>query len=628
MQPKITSCRKKWPWTVLAVALLMILWVGVGQASAAGSISGKVTRDSDGTVIQGIVLYIYDQSWNFLNWTQTDSSGNYTIGSLAAGSYYLRTWNDQGYFDEYYTNVPVVGSPWPPTGATAVSVAANSNTPNINFSLALSNSISGQVVKDTGGSGIENVNIFVYDLSGNLVTNTEWTDSSGNYSVVGLLAGSYYVRTWNNQGYIDEYYNNVPVPGTSWPPAGATTVSVTAGSNTPNINFGLALGGSISGRVVKSLDGTGIQGIDIHVFLSNHFQLNWTQTDSSGNYTVGNLPTASYYVMTSNSRGYIDEYYNNVPVAGSSWPPAGATGVSVTVGSTTPNINFALGKRQKTVADYDGDHKTDVGVYRINTGAWYMVLSSSGTVYGTGWGGMPGDIPVPADYDGDGLIDIGIYRNGAWFIIKSSTGESYGVGWGGDPSDMPIPADYDGDGKADIAVYRKSTGAWYGIQSSTGNIFGLGWGGMAGDIPVPADYDGDGKTDVAVYRNGAWFIIKSSTGEVYGVGWGGDPSDMPIPADYDGDGKADIAVYRKSTGAWYGIQSSTGNIFGLGWGGMAQDIPVPGDYDGDGKVDIAVYRNGAWFIIKSSTGQSYGVGWGGDPSDIPLNPTAILYHYY
>jgi hypothetical protein len=38
--------------------------------------------------------------------------------------------------------------------------------------------------------------------------------------------------------------------------------------------------------------------------------------------------------------------------------------------------------------DYDDDGKTDMAIYRQNTGVWYIIPSSTDTFYGVGWGGV------------------------------------------------------------------------------------------------------------------------------------------------------------------------------------------------------------------------------------------------
>jgi len=264
----------------------------------------------------------------------------------------------------------------------------------------------------------------------------------------------------------------------------------------------------------------------------------------------------------------------------------------------------------RPAADFDGDGRVDMWRYELaySAGTWRFRSSSTGIYSSYQWGAS-GDIPVPADYDGDRRADIAVYRpsTGQWFILTSSTNYTYSAaliyGWGL-KGDMPLPADFDGDGRAELTVFRPSSGYWFILKSNTNYTSAVSYAwGSTGDIPVPADYDGDRRADVAVFRpsTGYWFILKSSTNYTAGVSsaWGSS-GDIPVPADYDGDGRADVTVYRPSNAYWFILKSNSEYTAGVSYvWGSSGDVPVPADYDGDRRADIAVWRASEYLFTSS-----------------------------
>lgn len=160
------------------------------------------------------------------------------------------------------------------------------------------------------------------------------------------------------------------------------------------------------------------------------------------------------------------------------------------------------------------------------------------------------EFPGSVDFDGDGRSDIGVWREstGEWFILTSSSNwnSSLSRQWGA-LGDILVPAKYTTSNRTDMAVWWPSTGTWHILSASNFNSASSYQWGNSTDVLVPADYDGDGKTDVAVWRpsNGTWYILKSSqafnAGLAWAVQWGGE-GDIPIARDIDGDNRTDFGV--------------------------------------------------------------------------------------
>jgi len=125
-------------------------------------------------------------------------------------------------------------------------------------------------------------------------------------------------------------------------------------------------------------------------------------------------------------------------------------------------------------ADYFGEGKVRIAVFRPGkTSSWFI----KGPGFGS-WGdsqgnvsiefGKDGDIPVPADYTGDGKVDLAVFRpkEGKWYI-KGPGNASWKDSQGnvelsfGKKGDIPFAGDFYGEGKARLAVYRPEEGRVY-----------------------------------------------------------------------------------------------------------------------------------------------------------------------
>jgi TolB protein len=236
------------------------------------------------------------------------------------------------------------------------------------------------------------------------------------------------------------------------------------------------------------------------------------------------------------------------------------------------------------------------GVYRPVTGQWIFLTENvtGAFTFSVNFGGQPGDVPVAGDWDGDGRTDIGVFRNGTFHLalLKGLGGHTFlqllSPFTFGQPADRPVSGDWNGDGKDDVGVFRAGAIGKFLLRQPL-NIVPLSQNvvftisvdfGTAGDLPVAGDWDGNGIDTPGVYRSSdATFLITNTfSSNVDAEFVFGGPADVPLAGDWVGSGKDGVGLFLTSFLTMIlaaDVQSKPGIIVPLGQPG---DLPVGGSW--------------------------------------------------
>ena len=292
-----------------------------------GTISGTVYHGDGATVVAGANVWASDYDGDGSHgWARTGADGTYTITGLATGEYRVEAAAaSQGFVWEFYQGISDYQL------ATRVAVVSGLVTANIDFTLDVGGIISGTAYEADGVTPIANADVWANSYDGGGGNGYARTDSEGEYTIRGLASGNYRVEAAAaSQGFVREFYQETSDYQLANP------VAVASGQTTPNIDFTLDVGGSISGTVYEADGITPIANAGV-----------WAERDggggdgastrADGTYTITGLPAGDYRVEASaTSHGFVREYYAGTTDYNS------ATLVEVSVGADTPGIDFTL----------------------------------------------------------------------------------------------------------------------------------------------------------------------------------------------------------------------------------------------------------------------------------------------
>ncbi|MDP2940696.1 MAG: LamG-like jellyroll fold domain-containing protein, partial [Candidatus Omnitrophota bacterium] len=272
------------------------------------------------------------------------------------------------------------------------------------------------------------------------------------------------------------------------------------------------------------------------------------------------------------------------------------------------------------LGDFDGNSLTDLGLFDADTGTWEICLSQKGVFeaareWSSGFGASREVTPVGGDFNGDAKSDIGIYNYTTQEVqIRLSTGSNFSGGsrsfsfpnvsntW------QPLTGNFNGDKFTDFALYSKESAE---IRIALGNANGfdqpVSW--LAANdsnkdyLAMGGDFNADSLTDLLLFKKSSGEVklyfsnttafVESSL-RTFNFSQG---KDLFI-SEFNHDGLADLGYWDKdgSRNIYYAIfsgdkftdKTNTGAWLN-NFGSTSDESVTTADFDGNGVLDAAAF---------------------------------------
>lgn len=232
----------------LAGVLVALALPGSVLASGTASISGTVTDAESGAGLQNVEVCAIDAAAEeFAECSSTNAAGQYTVGGLDPGSYYVQFWpHELNDFVQFYDGAANIEE------ADEIPVEGSAVT-EIDAALGPALQISGTVTSASTSQPLEKVEVCALTPSLRFTGCSE-TTASGEYTIRHLPPGPYYVEFWPRVDfrYITQYWDHASYLSE------AQTVEGRGGETIANVDAVLELGGAFSGTVTDRETGGGL----------------------------------------------------------------------------------------------------------------------------------------------------------------------------------------------------------------------------------------------------------------------------------------------------------------------------------------------------------------------------------